>query len=90
MADVWAFGLLLYEIYVGVEDKDFPVPLDEDELRDLAKDGKMVPTPLPAGCPAMVLSICTLCFEQGPARRGTVQQLLEVVNEWLAKEHKKR
>lgn len=90
-ADIWSFGLLLYEIYVGVEDDDFPLPPDP-EMTELAKEGKLIPRPLPLPLPptcpaaaaAAVQSLCSRCFEQDPAKRASASELLNIVDAWLA------
>lgn len=75
------------EIYVGVEDADFPLPLDADDMTDLAKEGKMIPRPLPSPptCPAAVQSLCSRCFEQDPSKRASASELLNMVDEWWTK-----
>lgn len=80
---MWAFGLLLYEIYVGVDDNDHPLqPLDYDDLQARAVHGRLIPTPLPVSCPAPVHQMCMLCFAQEPDKRASVRELLAIVDAW--------
>lgn len=73
------------EIYVGVEDSDFPLPLDADDMTDLAREGRMIPRPLPSTVPAEVQRLCSRCFEQDPSKRASARGLLKMVDEWWAK-----
>lgn len=75
-SDIWAAGLLLHELFVGVEDEDYPLPsTDYDVLKALAHEHKLIPKPLPSSCPDVFRLICGRCFEQDPEKRPTALEL---------------
>lgn len=82
-SDIWAIGILLHEILVGVSESDLPLPsTDYDELQELAKNKKLIPSIFPHGSvPEIFRQVCALCFEQDPARRPTAKTLLTLLKE---------
>lgn len=80
-SDIWSFGLLLYEMFVG---RDPLPPEDAESLSSLARAGKLVPRAMPGSAPAEIRAMFELCCHQDPSRRPTAKQLLDVVNKWAA------
>ena len=75
-ADIWSFGLLLYEIF-GVDDNPFTESYSSyDEFVQLAKQDKLIPKALPAGSPAAVVNMYQLCLK---ASRPSAADLLDLV-----------
>lgn len=84
-ADIWSFGLLLHEIFVGVGDDDFPIAaFYYDDFVNDAKAGKLIPRALPTTCPAVAQELCSRCFEQDPTKRASATELLRIVDKRLA------
>lgn len=86
-SDVWAIGVLLYELFVGVRDEDLPFYGSFDEMHDMAQRGALVPKPLPAECPEAVRNMAAACLATDPARRPTALELLKLVHEWRCELH---
>lgn len=83
-ADIWAFGMLLYEIYTDNILDSFPFMKDANEIDDLAWEGDLKPVkPLPDHCPPPAKHMCELCLNQDPSKRPTAAELLKSVETWL-------
>ena len=84
-ADIWSFGLLLYQLY---DQQAFVLPDDNDdafkEMEKRAKAGELKPKALSSLCPLEIQILCQQCFEQDHTKRATAAQLLEVVGKWLS------
>lgn len=78
----------MYELFVGVEDDDFPFVIDYDEMKKAADEGKLAPKPLPGGCPEIPRKIAAVCLQREPAARPTAVELLEMIEAWRIELHK--
>lgn len=74
--------MLLHEIYAGVDAFPFAVA-DEDDMKDLATQKKLIPNPLPPTAPPVVQKVCAMFFEQKPEKRASAAALLEIVAAWM-------
>ena len=72
-SDIYAFGIILYEVY----SRSDPY-LEEDEdtrtiLRKIADEGKR--PPIPSSSPAEVQSLMTSCLMNDPSQRPTAEEI---------------
>jgi serine/threonine-protein kinase len=77
-ADVYACGLLLYELL----DTHWPFPGD-DALQRFAARRKAPPRPLPSSTPAPLAALVMACLARAPRERPTMREVETALTRWL-------
>jgi serine/threonine protein kinase len=80
-SDVWAYGVLLWELWSQGELPYYAVKGDEGLIERVAKKGLRLARP--EGCPPAVYAVMQRCWELLPANWPTVQQLQSLLMQTL-------
>jgi serine/threonine protein kinase len=82
-ADVYALGVILYELLTGR--RPFQAATVLELLQQVVSQGPVPPSRLESSVPADLEAICLKCLEKEPARRyGSAQELANQLRAWLA------
>ncbi|XP_024153696.1 inactive tyrosine-protein kinase 7 [Oryzias melastigma] len=77
-SDVWAFGVLMWEVFSHGE---MPYSkLGDDEVLEGLKAGKLK-LPLPEGCPSKIYKLMTRCWALGPKERPSFTDIVHMLGE---------
>lgn len=82
--DVYAYGILLFEICSGGA-----VPLADVPLRDIAvgrRDHNLTPE-LPADAPDILVEVCQMCWEKDPDLRPTFKMIARKLQRYIAAQY---
>jgi serine/threonine protein kinase len=72
-SDVWAFGVLMWELWAAGELPYYAIKGDEELIERVAKKGLRLARP--EGCPEAVYAVMQRCWELLPAHRPIFQEL---------------
>lgn len=72
-SDIYAFGMVMYEIYSGR--RPYDGERFEDVIKDICNPNIRKRPPIPLHCPPRIAKVMSDCFEQEPSARPTAEQL---------------
>jgi hypothetical protein len=77
-SDVWAFGVLVWEIFARCKSDPFP-QMTNKQAKDKILSGKQ-PMEAPDGSPELIKSVMMLCFIQNPDERPDFERMLMLLS----------
>jgi len=78
-SDVWAFGILMWEVFSNGE-RPYAAFDDADIVPELARGQRL---PRPAGCPEPIFNLMVACWSQSPSNRPHFHEIVQELDRVL-------